>query len=464
MTSETSRVRKCAMPVSPARRIAFDILRRVEAGKAYAAELLRARLDGNVPARDAALATELVLGVLRWQKLLDFLIQRYAGKPPRALDQEVLLALRLGLYQLRQLTRIPARAAVNESVELVKQTRKRSAATLVNAVLRRAAVSAREPAETLLPAGLPQAERMAILHSHPTWIVERWLENFGERKTAELLQANNQTPALACVVPQPEFYKKACEALEAAGLRVRPGRMLRWAIQTEGGSPARTEAFRRGWIGIQDEASQAIPFLLGVKAGHCVLDLCAAPGGKTMALARDAGPGGLVVAADLHEHRLRAMRARLDQAGTKNVAFIALDGTRPLPFRERFPRILADVPCSGTGTLARNPEIRWRLRPEDLADLHRRQVALLTSALAYLAPHGRLVYSTCSLEPEENEQVIAEVLALHPRMRVVPAEIPAEALTTGMDRETLVDSSGAFRTWPPQHHSDGFFAVAMEKK
>jgi 16S rRNA (cytosine967-C5)-methyltransferase len=471
------------MPISPARTIAFDALRRVEAEGAYASDVLHAELTAGVKPEDAALATELTLGVLRWRRLLDFLLERLLGKRrvsgfalanPESkfdkLDLPVALALRLGLYQIRFLERIPARAAVNESVELVKRARKASAATLVNAVLRRASTEAKDPAEKFLPPNTSPSERIAILHSHPTWLVERWLAQFGEPRTMALLEANNRAPRLACSVHDAAHRDDILTELARSGLRVEPGQLLKTAFAVSGGSPIRTDAFRRGAISIQDEASQAVPPLLAVHPGQRVLDLCAAPGGKTPPLVRAAGESGLVIAADRHAHRLRAMRAqfeRLHLSGIAPVELVELDAQRPLPFLAKFDRILVDAPCSGTGTLARHPEIRWRLKPEQLAELHHLQVAILTSALAALAPGGRLVYSTCSLESEENEEVIAEAkqTSVHD-LRSVPgtkaAQVLAPYLDPGVAPASLFDSAGHFRTVPGQQPADGFFAAIFE--
>ncbi len=286
------------MGVSPSRKIAYEVLRRVEAEGAYASELLHAALTPHVKPADAALATEITLGVLRWRRLLDFLLERHLKKPISRLDLPVALALRMGLYQLRFLDKIPARAAINESVELVKSARKSSAAALVNAVLRKAESEAQSPAESFLASDLPPSERLGILHSHPTWLVERWLLRLGEQQTVALLRANNQTPKLSCVVQDFSRCEEVLGALEKAGLRTQPGVLLRNAFSVSGGSPARTEAFRAGEISIQDEASQAVPLLLAVQAGNRVLDLCAAPGGKTAALIRAAGKARVVIAAD----------------------------------------------------------------------------------------------------------------------------------------------------------------------
>jgi len=455
------------MPVSPARQIAFETLRRVESEGAYASDVLHAELGANVKPADAALATEIALGVLRWRALLDFLLARHLKKPVERLDLPVALALRMGLYQLRFLEKIPARAAVHESVELVKLARKTSAAPLVNAVLRRAADEAKSPAEKFLAPGIPPAERLAILHSHPGWLVERWLAHFGEARALALLAANNHPPRLACAVHDIAHREEILRALERADLRTEPGSLLKTTFAASGGSPTRTAPFRAGQISIQDEASQALPLLLNVLAGDRVLDLCAAPGGKTPSLARAAGATGLVVAADRHFHRLRATRAQFERLGLGRVHLIALDATQPLPFGIQFQRILLDAPCSGTGTLARHPEIRWRLRPEQLREFHSLQLQMLRMALAQLAPGGMLVYSTCSLEPEENEQVIEAALREFASVRRVPGNETEHALAPhlapGISASDLLDSAGQFRTFPGQFATDGFFAAPLTK-
>jgi len=479
------------MKVTRARRIAFEVLQRVEAESAYAGDLLHARLRG-VEHKDAALATELTLGVLRWRRLLDFLLERHLAQPRGKLDLEVLLALRIGLYQLHYLSRIPARAAVNESVELVKAAKKSSAARLVNAVLRRAAETPQQSAGELIPAGLPVAERLGILYSHPTWMVRRWLDFFGEARTAALLETNNRPPTwmvrrwldffgeartaalletnnrphrVTCIGQDREPVEQFAESLRKAGLSVTPGGLLRSALVVGGGDPAKAEAFHRGSISFQSEASHLVALLVDVQAGQSVLDLCAAPGGKTAVLARAAGSGALVVAADSHLHRLRAMRENLERVGAAHLHLAALDATAPLPFSVEFDRILVDAPCSGTGTLAANPEIRWRLRPEDLADFHPRQAGLLSHALDQLAPGGRLVYSTCSLEPEENEEVVAEIVAKRRDVHCVSgAAALAPHLREGVCPESLVGSDDFFRTFPPEHDTDGFFAAVFKRR
>jgi len=471
MSGSTNVSTKASTSVSAARKIAFDVLLRVAAQDAYADEALRGSLTETVSHEDAGLATELTLGVLRWQRLLDFLIDRHIAKANKTLDAEVRIALRLGVYQLFFLQRVPARAAVHESVELVKRARKRSAAALVNAVLRKISkeiVSGKSPGDAvaaLLPRNLAPAEILGIQFSHPTWLVERWLRSFGEERARALLAANNRVPALAGYILDPQHAEETLSSLRKAGCSVTPGRLLRNSWTFEGGNPAASEAARRGWLAIQDEASQAVTHLVVAAPGNTVLDLCAAPGGKTMRLALDAGPDGHVIAVDLHAHRIRSMAERFERAGIRNVETLTLDATGPLPFEQRFDRILVDVPCSGTGTLARHPEIRWRLRPEDLQDLHERQTRLLRNALPHLAPGGRLVYSTCSLEPEENEEVVQQSLGgFENDFRLVSARKPIEGLLNeSVQPEHIVGEDGFFRTFPPENRTDGFFAAVVER-
>jgi 16S rRNA (cytosine967-C5)-methyltransferase len=460
------------MSISRARTIAYDVLLRVAKQNAYADDVLRAELDQTVKTEDAGLATELALGVLRWQRLLDFAIDRYLKKSANTADVEVRIALRLGVYQLLFLDRVPARAAVHESVELVKRARKRSAATLVNAILRKVAkepLPGNSPADAvghLLAADLPPADRIGIQYSHPTWIVERWLRIYGEERTRSLLRANNRVPVLSGYLLDPQRHEDSNLSLQRAGCRIQPGRLLRDAWVLEGGNPAASEAVRRGWVAIQDEASQAVARLLAADLGNSVLDLCAAPGGKTLLLAQAAGPQGHVIAADLHANRVRAMQERFELAGVRNVETIVLDGMQPLPFDRPFDRILVDVPCSGTGTLARHPEIRWKLHAEDLKDLHDRQSRLLRNALPHLGPDGRLVYSTCSLEPEENEFVVREVLgALGDAFQVTdPRNVIESDLRESVSAESVACADGFFRTFPPAHGTDGFFAAIIDRR
>jgi len=383
--------------ISAARRLAFEILRLVEQG-GYAGDLLAARA-GRLASRDAALAEQIVMGCLRRQAQLDWLIARLSGRPAAELDPEVRIALRMGIFQLRHLDRIPARAAVAESVELVKRARKRSAAGLVNAVLRKTDRG---------PVAFPDA---ATELSHPAWLLERWERHFGPDVARAIAEANLRPPPLYVRVPQGAEVPAGI-TLQAADVpgcyRVVHGRPL--------------------GLRIQDIGSQAVVNMLELAPGLSLLDVCAAPGNKT-AQALEAGVR--VVACDLHLSRLRRMK-------DLGCHLVAADGAVGLPFRRRFERILVDAPCSGTGTLARNPEIKWRLEPSKLSELHQLQVRLLRNALELLAPGGLLVYATCSLEPEENDDVVREVLGRMPEpvMRRIPGLQPGDGFFAAVIRSS----------------------------
>jgi len=445
------------MPISPARAAAFDILLRVEQQDAYASELLHAEHYAKLSPADHALATELTMGVLRWRSLLDRDIAAASSQSVRKLDTEVLAALRLATYQMQHLDRIPARAAIHESVELVKRARKRSAAPFVNAILRKLSQVPRPSnghLAALHAASTPEA--VAETSAQPLWMVERWFREFGV-ETTKLICAHDQSVPTTTIRLGSGGSE---EELRSNKIELAPGILLASARSVRSGDVTRTRAFREGHIAIQDEASQLVARLVG-KGSH-ILDCCAAPGGKTASIA-DRNPTSTIIAVELHPHRARLLR-RLVRAG--NVRVLAADAVR-LPLVSQFDRVLVDVPCSGTGTLARNPEIKWRLKHEDLADLQSRQLSILQSAMSHVASGGRVLYSTCSLEREENSDVVEKALASDKSFRLLDGRHELEILQkegelVWKDIDSLI--SGPFvRTIPGLHPCDGFFVAILEK-
>ena len=386
--------------ISPARSAAFHVLTRVEAG-GWASDLLAVHA-AQLDSRDAGLASEIVYGSLRHLAQLDYLIQHYSGRDAASLDVPVRVALRMGIYQLRYMDRIPPHAAVGESVELAKRDSIRAAAGLVNAVLRKVG---REQVQW--------PDRATAL-SMPQWLLEAWDRQFGPEQTEHIARVFLRPPATFVRNPPADAQIEVEPADVPGAFRVLSGDA-------------------RG-LRIQDVGSQAIVPLLALEPGQTLLDLCAAPGNKT-AQALEAGVKA--VACDLHLFRLRNMNANA------SCARVALDATMPPPFRTQFERILVDAPCSGTGTLSRNPEIKWQLTPADIRDLHGRQVQILRNALDLLAPGGRLVYSTCSLEKKENEDVVARVLSKTGARFQVESEL---------------------RRIPGMHPGDGFYAAVITSK
>jgi len=443
------------LSISPARRAAFDILRRVEAEHAYASVLIAQLPASNLSREDRSLAQEITLGVLRRQKSLDYFIERYSHRNAARLDLPVLIALRIGLYQLRYLNRIPERAAVNESVNLVKLAQARSAAPMVNAVLRNAARRLDEsPAEDVAD----PLEKFSIEVSHPRWMLERWINMFGDLEARSLALADNEPPPTAFRVNTLRAtVDEALALLRDQGLTARPSALAPGAFIIESGAASSlAQAVERGFVYIQDEASQLVSLLIDPKSGERILDLCAAPGSKSSHIAALAEGKAWIVASDVHPHRLAALAATCRRLGIDSIAPVALDGTGPLPFLESatgFDRVLIDAPCSGTGTLRRNPEIKWRLLPDDLARLADVQLSLLERATAMLARGGRLVYSTCSIEREENEAVVS---------RFIESGAPYRLLRPNA-RADLITAEGFVRTFPHRHGSDGFFAAVLEK-
>jgi 16S rRNA (cytosine967-C5)-methyltransferase len=362
---------RTSLMISPARKIAFAVLQKTEEG-GFASDLLLSHA-ASLDSRDAGLASEIVFGCLRRQAQLDWLTKRATNRDTGKMDAAVRIALRMGLYQLRHLERVPAHAAINESVELVKTARKASAAGLVNAVLRR---TPRGPVEW--------PDRSTAL-SMPEWLIAGWDRQFGPGSGERIAEAALHPPETYVRNP-PERANLQLEGTDVPGaFRVLQG-------ETAG-------------LRIQDIGSQSVVPLLDLHEGQTFLDVCAAPGNKT---AQALESGVLAVACDLHWRRLRTVK------GCNRVVMDAAEG---VPFRTRFDRVLVDAPCSGTGTLARNPEIRWKLMPRDIEDLQQRQLRILRNALGCAAPGGRLVYSTCSLEKKENEDVVLQAGAQIEEMR-----------------------------------------------
>src|SRR5450759_1442061 len=454
------------MAVSPARATAFEILLRVEREESYAAELLHSARLVKLSSRDHGLATELVMGVLRWQSLLDQRLAAASSQKLERLDGEVLAALRLGVYQLQFLSRVPARAAIFESVELVKAARKRSAASFVNAVLRTIAGAAAEDIFAEIGKS-PDSITLAQNAAHPPWLVARWTKHFGLEATRQICAHNQTVPGTAIHIHDDQSNDdqsnddQSDAELAEAGVQLSPGRLLSAARRVLSGDVTATRAYQEGRASIQDEASQLVALLVG--RGETILDCCAAPGSKTALLARR-NPHAKVFATELHPHRARLLQ---NLSRLPNVHVVAADA-RHLPFAHAFDRILADVPCSGTGTLARNPEIKWRLKAEDLHDLQSRQVAILKSVLAQLAIGGRLVYSTCSLEREENEAVVAAALDGTAEFKVVDFKGEMEQLRQSGEmcwKDIASLLAGPYlRTIPGVHPCDGFFAALIERR
>jgi 16S rRNA (cytosine967-C5)-methyltransferase len=430
--------------IAPARSAAFAVLLQVERNTGHCDELLRSELVDQLSQADRNLCTNLVMGTLRWQIALDARINALLARPDTRIDDEVRM-----LY----LDRIPSHAAVMDSVELVKQSGQGFASGMVNAVLRKIAVA---PAIEI-PTTFADATELAAAFAHPAWMVERWALLYGMEKAAAICRFDQEQPA-TCV----RLVSETAEAdLVAEGIELAAGAFLAKARRVVRGDVTATVTYRNGGVRIQDEGSQLVAELAG--SGENILDCCAAPGGKTAILA-ERNPKSSLLACDVSKRRLDEMRGLLRNVRGARISYESCDAAK-LTYDKIFDLVLCDVPCSGTGTIARNPEIRHRLEPAEFSRQHSRQVAILLSAMRALKPGGRLVYASCSLEPEENGSVIQDCLSGRPEYAEV--DLSERVAARAADGTLLAGDgllqNGRLRTLPGVQPCDGFFAAMIRR-
>jgi 16S rRNA (cytosine967-C5)-methyltransferase len=433
--------------IARARVAAYEALRAVSSGVADLPHAL-AHTRGNLTdERDRALAGEIVTGTLRWQAAFDHIVSAFTKRPAARLDPEILDILRLSIFQLLHLDRVPASAAVNDGVSLAGLAGKRSAAPLVNAVLRRVS---RERGRLPLPERpLDGGDRKAALDylsialSHPRWLAERWLDRHGfENTEAWLIFNNSHAPLTLRVNTLKTSAVELANLLDQRGVRVAPGKHAKDALVVQAGNPLLTPLADSGLFFVQDEASQLVASLVGARPGDRVLDACASPGGKTIAIAAAMQDRGLIVATDVRGRRVDLLARTVHLSGATSVRIARADTCASLPFRQEFDWILLDAPCSGLGTIRRDPDVRWRRSAEDLPALASAQRQMLRETARVLRPGGRLVYATCSSEPEENDLVVQAII----EEGILSAE-----------------PGGHFRTYPFRDGLEAFFAATLVK-
>jgi 16S rRNA (cytosine967-C5)-methyltransferase len=443
--------------ISPARLAAFDALGAVASIKADLPAALAAVRPALSDERDRALATDLVTGALRWQNELDFLIAHYARRPISSLDFEVLQILRLGAYQLLHLDRVPASAAVNDAVAMTRRAKKSSAAGLVNAVLR--AISRNRRKLPLPRRDEEDLDYLEVALSHPRWLAARWRERFGFAD-AEKWELFNNAPAPVTIrvnrlkTNAPDLS----QALAGHGVQLRPCRYAPDGFTVTSGNPLRTPLAGSGLFFVQDEASQLVSLVGTPHAGESILDTCASPGGKTTAMAAAAGEEARVVAADVRDARMQLLRNTVTSSGASNIRLVQADLEQGLPFGPTFDLVVVDAPCSGLGTLRRDPDIRWRRLESDLARFGAVELAMLRHAAEAVRPGGRLAYSTCSSEPEENDEVIAMFLG-DPAFDFELIDLRDEVHAL----EPVLDERGMLRTSPAKHGLEAFFGALLRR-
>jgi len=433
---------------------AVKVLNRVERTDSYLDKVLDAELkSSDLNDLDKGLLNELAHGVLRWQSRLDWVLNGFSHGNFAKSEINVKTALRVALYQILFLDRISRPAAVNEAVEFVKRIRGEKPGGLVNAVLRNIirnldGIRYPDPAED-------KVQYLSVYYAHPTWITKRWVERYGEEEAVKLFVADNERPGLS---------------LRINRLKVEPGQFLqlldRQQIQYTGSQYlgffvkvralakiGQMDLFRSGYFTIQDESAALPCLLLDPKPGDQIIDLCAAPGGKTTNMAELMENKGEILAVDRHEAKLTQIKGSAERLGLTNIKLVQADGTEMQ--HDPVDRVLVDAPCSGLGVLMKKPDMKWKRELQDLPNLIRLQLALLENAALLLKPGGVLVYSTCTTEPEENEQIVRAFLNRHPEFLLENAG--------PFVSHDLVTKEGFVQTFPHKHGMDGSFAARLVK-
>lgn len=443
---------------APARTAAYHALRAIEVNRADLPTALATSRQHLADDRDRALAAEIVAGTLRWQRSFDHLIVHFAKRAIAKLDPEVVTILRLSLYQLLHLDRVPASAVVDDAVNLTRGARKPSAAGFVNAVLRSTQRQRNRlplPPRPNAPSRDAAIAYLGITHSHPDWLAARWLDRYGLEGAERWVRFNNETPSLTLRANRLRHTREdVAAALAAEEIETAPTGLAPDGLVVTAGNPLRRPG--DGSFVVQDEASQLVSLAVHAQPGERVLDLCASPGGKTIAMASDMDGTGVVIACDVRPRRVALLRDTVRASGAANIRLVHVAPQGALPFTQEFDRVLVDAPCSGLGTIRRDPDIRWRRLESDLPALVRDQLALLARAADAVRPGGRLVYATCSSEPEENEGVVEAFLAEHPDFVLVDLRQDKVAALA-----PVLDARGMLRTAPSEHGLEAFFAAAL---
>jgi 16S rRNA (cytosine967-C5)-methyltransferase len=451
--------------IAPARVAAYRALLAVSTGAADLPSAIATARSTLSDDRDRALMADIATGVQRLRGMLDHLIAVYAKRSLERLDAEIVEILRLSAYQLLRHSRVPASAVVDDAVDLTRRAGKRSATGFVNALLR---TISRNRAALPLPAR-PTAARQnrgdvldyfSITLSHPRWLAARWYARFGFESTEAWLEFNNAPAPLTLRANPLRLARDAfAQRLGREGVIVRPTRFAPDGFIVEEGHPLAGAGLDAGWFVVQDEASQLVPLLAGSRPGLRVLDTCASPGGKSTALAAAMEDRGVLVACDVREKRIGLLRRTVRASGARNVDIVQADLLAALPFARRFECVLVDAPCSGLGVLRRDPDIRWRRQETDLEPFATAQRRMLANAAEVVAPGGRLVYSTCSSEPEENEAVIDAFLADSPDFVPLDARRVSSVLPP-----SVIDDRGHLRTLPHAHGLEAFFGAVLARR
>jgi 16S rRNA (cytosine967-C5)-methyltransferase len=446
-----------------AREAALDVLVRVEENQAYSNLLLNQTLQKYALERaDAGLATELVYGTIGRLNTLDFFLERFVAKGLNKLEPWVKCLLRLSLYQLIYLERVPDHAVVSEAVNIARRRGHQGISGMVNGVLRNVL---RSKDQLVLPPQLGDTKRIALGHSHPIWLVARWIKQFGPELTERICEANNKAPHVSIRTNTLRHSRQQLlELLHASGVTAEASSLAPAGILVRGaGNMAMDPRFQKGDFSIQDESSMLVAEAVDPRPGMKVLDCCAAPGGKTAHMAEKMGDMGVIHACDLHEHKQKLIEDQAGRLGLSSIQTLVADAVELNEHfaAESFDRILLDAPCSGFGVIRRKPDLKWAKQEGEIEEISKLQHSILNRVHRLLKPGGILVYSTCTLEYEENEGQVRRFLAEHADFGLEP--FPGEAFEgSGIRQEHL--ASGLVQIYPHQFHSDGFFIARLKKQ
>ncbi|WP_026689952.1 16S rRNA (cytosine(967)-C(5))-methyltransferase RsmB [Alteribacter aurantiacus] len=442
------------------REAALDVLLKVEKNQAYSHLLLNDTIKRNkISPKDIGLFTEIVYGTIQHKKTLDFYISPFVKKPLDKLDQWVKILLELTVYQTAYLDRIPERAAFYEAVQIAKKRGHKGISGMVNGVLR-----------SMQREGLPDVneiedpiKKLAVKTSHPEWLVERWIRQYGEKKCEEICEANLLHPKQSARVNQTKAtLDEVLSLLQEEGVTAVPSEVIPEALIVTNGVLSRTRVFKEGFVAIQDESSMIVAHALGAKEGEHVLDACAAPGGKSTHIAETMNNTGVIRSLDIHKQKVALIEEQAGRLDLTNIQAEKLDARRAHEKfeKESFDRILVDAPCSGLGVIKRKPDMKWTKSEDDVKRLSEIQLAILNSVWSLLKPGGTLVYSTCTIDREENDHVVATFLENEPNAQIdpqLPNRLPKRV-------KPLLNEKGLVQVFPSDFDTDGFFITAVTKK
>ncbi|MGM7701119.1 16S rRNA (cytosine(967)-C(5))-methyltransferase RsmB [Pseudalkalibacillus sp. Hm43] len=443
------------------REVATDLLLKIDRSQAYSNLLLNQAIQKNdLSSKDSGLLTEIVYGTVQRKNTLDFYLKSFINKPLTKLDDWVVVLLRLSLYQMVYLDRVPDHAIINEAVAIAKKKGHKGTSGFVNGVLRNVQRKGVPPLASIKEKEL----QLAIECSHPEWLINRWIDQLGEQNTMDMCTINNLPPMVTARVNRlKSTVQEVIDRLEKESVGGKPSEVTPDGIKVTSGNLPKTDVYKSGLLTIQDESSMLVGYAVDPRSGERVLDACAAPGGKTTHLAERMDNEGEITAIDLHEHKVQLIDEQIERLGLENVQTIAMDTRKAANLfqAESFDKVLLDAPCTGFGVIRRKPDIKWSKRPEDIERIQQVQYDLLESVARVLKPGGLLVYSTCTIEADENRNQIERFLQEHPEF---VWDVSFYERMPQSVQPYISNNKGELQVLPQYFDSDGFYIASLRKK